>query len=672
LSTIIFLILFPLVIAVLLLLIRSDQLRGPVVFIGALGTFAASITLVVQNFGSGTVFLFGSGEASEITGYAMMGIEAALAILIFVLGVRYKKPLACILVVIQCPILIWYELSKGHDIAAAHNVAIDNFSMIMVLIIGIIGTLITVYAVGYMKDFAAHHAEQKDRRPVFFFLMYLFLSAMFGIVLSNNLIWMYFFWEITTLCSFFLIGYTKTEEAVNNSFRAIIMNLLGGLTFVLAIVLLGNTYGLVELDQLISTGTAIKLQGQAEPVINTVVILLAFAGITKAAQMPFNSWLLGAMVAPTPTSALLHSSTMVKAGVFLIVKLSPLLGVSSLSADYSPGFIASITSPGFMVIMVGGITFLLASFAAVTQSNAKRVLAYSTIANLGLIVACAGLGTPAGVWAATMLIIFHAVTKSLLFLSVGTAEHNIGSRDIEDMDGLFGRMPRLAVFMLVGIAAMFLAPFGMLISKWAALQSFVDSGNVLVVLFIVFGSAVTLFYWCKWLGKLAAIVANRENIQDKVHKEEWTVLGSHVVLVTLISLGFPLFSDKVILPFVESNFLQADPSAIAALSSDNMLIMVVLVAVILILPLLFYGRTSKRILPLYMAGANEGDNLTFRGAMGKDVPVQLRNWYMEGFFNEKLMNRIGIIATCIIFVIVFSFAAFVGYNILLPLLGGGA
>ncbi|MDR0817199.1 MAG: NADH-quinone oxidoreductase subunit L [Clostridiales Family XIII bacterium] len=671
-STVIFLILFPLVIAVLLLFIRSDQLRGPVVIIGALGTCAASIALVAQNFGGGTVFLFESGEASEITGYAMMAIEAALAVLIFILGVRYKKPLACILVAIQCPVLIWYELTRGHKIEAAHNLAIDNFSMIMVLIIGIIGTLITVYALGYMKDFAHHHAEGRDRRPVFFFLMYLFLSAMFGIVLSNNLIFMYFFWEITTLCSFFLIGYTKTEEAVNNSFRAIIMNLLGGLTFVLAIVLLGNTYGLVEIDQLISTGTAIKLQGQADPVINSVVILLAFAGITKAAQMPFNSWLLGAMVAPTPTSALLHSSTMVKAGVFLIVKLSPLLGVGGVGADLSPGFIANITSPGFMVIMVGGITFVLASFCAVTQSNAKRVLAYSTIANLGLIVACAGLGTEAGVWAAIMLIIFHAVTKSLLFLSVGTAEHNIGSRDIEDMDGLFGRMPRLAVFMMIGIAAMFLAPFGMLISKWAALQSFVDSGNVWVVLFIVFGSAVTLFYWCKWLGKLAAIVANRENIQDKVHKEEWTSLSSHIVLVVLISLGFPLFSDKVIIPFVQSNFQSGDPGAIAALSSDNMVIMVVLVAVILILPLLFYGRTNKRIMPLYMAGANKGDNLTFTGSMGKDVPVSLRNWYLDSFFNEKLMNRIGIITTCTIFAIVFSFAVFVGVAVVTQLTGGGA
>ena len=160
----------------------------------------------------------------------------------------------------------------------------------------------------------------------------------------------------------------KTQEAINNSFRALIMNLLGGIGFALAIVVLGNFYGTLELNQMLALGAGISMVLPA--------CLLAFAGITKAAQMPFNSWLLGAMVAPTPTSALLHSSTMVKAGVFLIVKLSPILGWNLA---------------GIMVMMVGGITFLMTSFAAISQSNAKRVLAYSTVANLGLIVACAGI-----------------------------------------------------------------------------------------------------------------------------------------------------------------------------------------------------------------------------------------------------------------------------------------
>lgn len=630
LSTIFFLILFPFVVALALLVLKTDAARDIVVKIAAIVIAAASVYLTVKYFSSGGEYF---DFESETINYLMMGIEICLAILIFYLGIKYKKYLASVLVAIQAPIMVWFELSIGHGINVANNLYVDRLSIIMVLIIGIIGTLITWYALGYMKDFQHHHHGEKDRRPWFFFLMFLFLSAMFGIVVSNNLVWLYFFWEITTLCSFFLIGYTKTQEAINNSFRALVMNLLGGLGFVLAIVILGKFYGILELNQMLAMG----MMG-ISVVLPTA--LLAFAGITKAAQMPFNSWLLGAMVAPTPTSALLHSSTMVKAGVFLVIKLSPVLGWNIA---------------GVMVMMVGGITFLMASFAAISQSNAKRVLAYSTVANLGLIVTCGGIGTYAAVWAAIMLIIFHAVTKSMLFLCVGTAEHNIGSRDIEDMDGLFGRMPKLATFMIIGIAGMFLAPFGMLISKWAAMKAFIDSGNVLLVAIIVFGSAATLFYWTKWLGKMVAIMAKRENIQQNVHGDEWFSLTSHAVLTIAICLLFPVMSSFLIVPYLQATFPAV---AVLALSSGNMYIMSAMLALVVLLPLLFYGKTNKKIVPIYMAGANLGDDLTFRNSMQQPTSVSLRNWYMEDYFAEKRMNVIGVIATVV--VLVAAFAILVG------------
>lgn len=625
-STIFFLILFPFVVALALLVLKTDAARDIIVKVASIVIAAASIYLAVQYFGSGGEYF---DFESETINYLMMGIEVCLAIVLFYLGIKYKKYLASVLVAIQAPIMVWFELSIGHGIHVANNLYVDRLSIVMVLIIGIIGTLICWYSIGYMKDFQHHHHGEADRRPWFFFLMFLFLAAMFGIVVSNNLVWLYFFWEITTLCSFFLIGFTKTQEAINNSFRALIMNLLGGLGFVLAIVVLGKFYGILELNQMLAMG----MMG-VSVVLPTA--LLAFAGITKAAQMPFNSWLLGAMVAPTPTSALLHSSTMVKAGVFLVIKLSPVLGWNIA---------------GIMVMLVGGITFLMASFAAISQSNAKRVLAYSTIANLGLIVACGGIGTYAAVWAGIMLIIFHAVTKSLLFLCVGTAEHNIGSRDIEDMDGLFGRMPKLATFMIVGISGMFLAPLGMLVSKWAAMKAFIDSGNVLLVMMIVFGSAATLFYWTKWLGKMVAIMSKRENIQQNVHKEEWLVLTSLTVLTVVICLVFPVMSSLLVVPYLQATF----PSVAAlALSSSNMYIMSAMLALVVLLPLLFYGKTSKRIVPIYMAGANLGDDLTFRNSMQQPTAVSLRNWYMEDYFGEKRMNLIGVIATVVVLVAAFS------------------
>lgn len=641
-GTILFLILFPIIIALILLVSKADKVRDVIVKIAALAIAAVSIVVAVQYFKSG-----GENFAVNIeaVNYVMMVIEALLAIYIICTGIKHRKYLASIFALIQTPLLIWFELTNGHHIAVQHNMYVDRLSVIMILIIGIIGSLITVYALGYMKDFQHHHDDQPDRRPWFFFVMFIFLGAMVGLVTSNNMIWMYFFWEITSLSSFWLIGFTKTEEATNNAFRALIMNLLGGLGFAIGIVILGKVFGTLELSSMLALGS---VYGE---LIAIPAVFFAFAGITKAAQMPFNSWLLGAMVAPTPTSALLHSSTMVKAGVFMIIKLAPVLGMSNFA--------------GIMTIMVGGITFLMASFAAISQSNAKRVLAYSTIANLGLIVACGGIGTPEAVWAGVMLIIFHAVTKSLLFLCVGTAEHHIGSRDIEDMDGLFVRMPKLAGFMIIGIAGMLLAPFGMLISKWAAMTAFVDSGNVILVAIICFGSAVTAFYWIKWMGKLSGIVAGEERIDQNVHKEETFVHATLVALVIIVCLMFPLISMYMLVPYLEIVF--GGLSAMV-LSADNMIIMVVMIAVLVLLTGLFFGKTNKKIVPIYLAGANKGDNLTYQGSMGKDVAFKLRNWHMESYFGEKKMNLIGgIIATAMI---VIGIGFMVGT--LVSLLGGVA
>ena len=619
-STIFFLVGFPLVVAIALLVLKADAIRDIVVRVASVIIGVASIYLAIQYYSIGSeLFDF----QSETINSLMMGIEICLAIVVFVLGIKYKKYLASVLAAVQTPVMVWFELTKGHSIEVINNIYIDRLSIIMVLIIGIIGSLICVYSLPYMKDFQHHHHGEKDRRPWFFFQLFLFLSAMFGLVVSNNLVWLYFFWEITTLCSFFLIGYTKTKEAVDNSFKALIYNLIGGVAFVLAIVVLGTYYGTLELSTMLlfgSMGYSVVLPAA----------LLAFAGITKAAQMPFSSWLLGAMVAPTPTSALLHSSTMVKAGVFLIIKLSPVLGWNVA---------------GVMVMMVGGITFLFASFAAISQSNAKRVLAYSTVANLGLITACAGIGTYAAVWAAVMLVIFHAVTKSLLFLCVGTAEHNIGSRDIEDMDGLFGRMPRLAIFMIVGISGMFLAPFGMLVSKWAAMTAFIDSGNVILVAIICFGSAATAFYWTKWLGKMTAIMARRENIQNNVHKEEWIVLGTLTTLTIAAILLFPVISSTILVPYLTSVFTGVNA---ASLLSGNMFIMTAMLALVILLPLLFFGKTNKKIVPIYLSGTNLGDDLTFTDSMQQPMPVSLKNWYMEDYFSDEKMCRYGGISSGII------------------------
>ncbi len=627
-GTILFLIIFPMIIAFVLLAARTDKARDMVVYVSTAIIAAGSIVAAIQYFNHEEMFPV-SGEA---VGYVMMVIEAGLAIYIIWTGIRHKKYLASLLALIQCPLMIWFELQHGHEIHIENNMYVDKLSVIMILIIGIIGGLICVYALGYMKDFQHHHEGEKDRRPWFFFVMFLFLGAMVGLVTSNNMIWMYFFWEITSLSSFWLIGYTRTEEATNNSFRALIMNLLGGLGFVVGIIILGLLFGTVELSTMLSFG---MVYGD---VVAIPAAFFAFAGITKAAQMPFNSWLLGAMVAPTPTSALLHSSTMVKAGVFLIIKLAPVLGMSNFA--------------GLMVMMVGGITFLFASCAAISQNNAKRVLAYSTIANLGLIVACGGVGTPEAVWAGIMLIIFHAITKSLLFLCVGTAEHHIGSRMIEDMDGLFAKMPKLALFMLIGIAGMFLAPFGMLISKWATMTSFVDSGNFLLVGIICFGSAVTAFYWVKWMGKLSVVVANETNIEQSVHKSETFVHMTLTILTVVVCLLFPLISIYALVPYLTATFGGVADNLLAP---GNMIIMVIMLAVLVLLVAMYFGKSKKEQVPIYLSGVNTGDNRSYYGSMQKEIEFSTRNWYMESIFGEHKMNVVGDVLSVVMLVLGIGF-----------------
>ena len=628
-NDILFMMVIPFIAACLLLVVRNDRARAAIAEVAAAIIILSSVWVAYSYLGEPQTF----GFHSETIGTLMFVVEIILGLVIIYLGIKHKKYAASALGLVQLCMSLYFEFALKEGIEVENALYIDDLSIIMVLIIGIIGSLICVYAVGYMRDFQEHHKDEKDRRPWFFFLLYTFLSAMYGIVLSNDLVWMFFFWEITTLCSFALIGYTKTEEAVNNSFRQLIFNLVGGICFLAALMVLASEYGYLDMESLLAGDSG-------EQWLLLVVGLLCVAGMVKAAQMPVHTWLLGAMVAPTPTSALLHSSTMVKAGVFMVLKLSPLM-----MTDGDPNLV------GYMVMSVGGLTFLLASMAAISQSNAKRVLAYSTIANLGLIVACAGVGTPEAVWAGIMLTVFHAITKSMMFLCVGTAEHHIGSRDIEDMDGLFVRMPKLAIMMMIGIAGMFLAPFGMLISKWAAMTSFVDSEYIVLIACIVFGSAVTSFYWTKWLGKLACTASNAENCEETVHKQEWFVLGCLAILTIAVCVLYPVMSSEAIVPYLEGVFDVGSGALVPLLESNNMYIVILMVIVLVLLPLPFFGRTKKKVVPNYMAGVGIDDQ-SYVGSMGTTVDVSLRNWYMNPWFGESRVGRIGEVVTAVVIVIV--------------------
>ncbi|HVN73976.1 MAG TPA: proton-conducting transporter membrane subunit [Methanoregula sp.] len=609
----VFLILFPLITAFFMFAVRKDSERKLIVGLSALAIGAVLVYLLVTAFDKGAVYF---GVGSESVGLVMFAIEMAVAVFILYMGIRYRNYLVVGLISLQSLAMIWFEAAYARGIDVQYSLFIDQFSLIMALIIGIIGSLICVYALGYMKHFHGHHTEVPDRRNWFFFVLFVFISAMFGLVFANNIVWVYFFWEITTLCSFLLIGYTKTEEATANAFTALWMNLLGGIAFAGAILYLATLGGgIMGLDQLLASGKVIAL---------VPAVLIGFAGLTKAAQLPFSSWLVGAMVAPTPVSALLHSSTMVKAGVYIIVRLAPIF---------------QGTPSGYALAFIGAFTFLIASGIAISRSNAKQVLAYSTIANLGLVVACAGIGTYEAIWAAILLIIFHAISKSLLFMAVGTVEHRISSRDIENMRGLIICMPKITAMMVIGIAGMFLAPFGMLISKWVAIRAFIDAPlGFIFVIILAFGSAITVFFWAKWMGKIITVVPDKVHLEGKIDQNEWIALVSLAGLTVITCFIFPLISSILLEPFLLANY-----GVSAQLSQDNITIMILMLFLLVVLPLsvLLPHRRHKHV-PAYMGGRTTTPDMHFSGSLGMQRQMELSNYYLDSWFGEAKLKKIGI------------------------------
>ncbi|MFA6173806.1 MAG: proton-conducting transporter membrane subunit [Kiritimatiellales bacterium] len=616
---------FPLLAGIVLLFISGDTLRRYAVYAATAAIMAGSILLAWKS-NQNTMLL--DGFAHNIS-LVMLVVETLIAGFLLRITLKAKNWLAAGLLLAQFLLVAGFEVHEMmKSPSAAESVAsavvtvspwilCDQLSVIMVLVIGIIGGLICIYTPGYMKEFHQQHPEFRDRRPLFFATFFIFLGAMFGIVFANSLNWLYFFWEITTLSSFLLIGYKETDESKTNAMRALTMNLMGGLGFALAIVLLGNN-GIASLMDL-------RSQGHASQLIVIAAGLLAFAGITKAAQFPFAGWLRGAMVAPTPVSALLHSSTMVKAGVYLVLRLAPNL---------------EGTKVGLAVALVGAVTFVAGSLVAICTSDAKKILAYSTVSNLGLIVLCGGIGTKEAVWAGILLIIFHAVAKALLFLCVGVVEHRTHSRDVEDMAGLVIRMPKIAVMIEIGIAGMFLAPFGMLISKWAVLKAIVDA-HPLLSIFIVFGSSATLFFWVKWLGKLLQITGSMEKKEKGISGGKWIALGSLAVLTILTCISFPLISDRFIEPYIGGGFKAAD----SVLGTSNLIVMGLMLAMVAMFPLSFFNYNRKvKVVDAYLAGANvesTDGQARFQGSAGTVREMSMHNYYIGQLLGEERVFKAG-------------------------------
>ena len=309
------------------------------------------------------------------------------------------------------------------------TVRMDGFAWMFCMLVLGIGALVVLYARYYMSP--------EDPVPRFLAFFLAFMGSMAGVVLSGNIIQLVLFWELTSLFSFLLIGYWHHRKDARRGARmALTVTGTGGLCLLAGMLLLGHIVGSYDLDTVLAAGDLVR----AHPLYLTVLVLVLLGALTKSAQFPFHFWLPHAMAAPTPVSAYLHSATMVKAGVFLMARMLPVLGG---------------TEPWFWLVGGAGVcTLLLGGYVAMFQDDLKGLLAYSTISHLGLITLLLGLNSPLAAVAAVFHIMNHATFKASLFMAAGIIDHESGTRDIRRLSGLFRMMPITATLAMVASAAM--------------------------------------------------------------------------------------------------------------------------------------------------------------------------------------------------------------------------
>jgi ech hydrogenase subunit A len=620
-------ILLPFVSGLVCFALKNYKARAIVIIATAITLITVSLILLIRG-----TFPF-EANLDPAWDLAVSGLDYALLAVFLYLGFRdlhraglkLRNAVTLGLVVPQIVLLSLFEFGWAPEmpLAVEPTLYADHLSLIMGLIICIIGSLICVYGIKYMADHEKHRKVAQTRQPRFFLFMMIILGAMNGIVFSNNMLWILFFWEVTALCSFFLIRHDETPEAIENGFRALWMNLIGGLGFVIAILLAWNTLGSVSLIHLINNPS---------PLLLLPLAFLLLAALTKSAQVPFQGWLLGAMVAPVPVSALLHSSTMVKAGTYLAVRLAPAFSGTYLSQ---------------MLAIFGGFTFVATAIMAISQSDAKKVLAYSTISNLGLIMLCVGINTPLSITAAMVLILFHAISKAFLFLCVGVIDHSIWSRNIEDMQGLAGKLPLISGITIVGILSMVLIPFGAVFGKWTAIEAAGASGAYLFPLsltFLVIGSAATTVFWAKWMGRFISQTPSSEKPRLEPFQP-----GYYIPVLILISsaLAFSVMISPVynslIAPAVQAFYPLALTTGSGFLTSltgsfAGWPLFVVLAVVLALIPVFIRFR-SKQTRAAYMCGENMAyDVAGFRSVADGETALETGGMYLDRYFGSRKLD----------------------------------
>jgi len=395
----------------------------------------------------------------------------------------------------------------------------DGLSLVFALLITGIGTLIVLYTHGYL------HGHDHQHRFVMFTLM--FMSSMLGVVLADNIIVLFIFWELTSFTSYLLIGFNHEQEASRKAaLQALLVTGLGGLFLLAGLIMLGHAAGTFSLSGLIQSRDLIT----HHPHFNIMLGLVLVGAFTKSAQVPFHFWLPNAMQAPTPASAYLHSSTMVKAGVYLLARLHPALG-------NTPGWEITVT-------FFGAATLITGALMASGQVYLKRLLAYTTVAALGAMVMALGIGTELSIKAAVIFLVAHACYKAALFLIAGIIDHETGEKNVTKLGGLFKFMPLTGTSALIASASMMGIPFTFgFISKEVSYASILHQ-PWLTGLFLAAGAC---FMLVAYQTGIRPFLAKARAFSKSPHEAPGSMIAGPLIL-GIMSLGlgiFPMLADGI-------------------------------------------------------------------------------------------------------------------------------
>ncbi len=382
----------------------------------------------------------------------------------------------------------------------------DGLAVFMVMVSSLIGSIIVLYSFGYIS----HYKNQNE----YYLMVVIFLGSMMGIVFSAHLIFLYLFWEVSAICSWRLIGFFREKDIVLKADKAFLVTFAGAVIMLIGFIMIYRQFGTFDLTQ-IKQGSVIS---------NAAVVVILFGILTKSSTLPFHTWLPDAGVAPSPVTSLLHAAVLVKIGVYVFARL--FFVTFSLEAFWHTA-----------VPIIAAVSALVAAGAAIIETDLKRIIAYSTISQIGFIFLGLSTGSMLGMAGGLLYILMHGLAKGGLFLCAGIVEQNAKSKDITKLGGLISVMPITAItFIACAFSIMGIPPFGGFFCKYMVIGGAVEAGQNWIALVFILGAVLTVIYLLRVFVSVFMGPLKLESV-----KEGSSTMLASVILLAVLSLAGGIF-----------------------------------------------------------------------------------------------------------------------------------